>query len=87
MYALSAIKDYRQEGKVNHRLSNIILLIVCGVLSGFDSWEGIRDFGVARTDFLSELGDFESGPPSADTIARVIGMINLKYMQVLSFDE
>ncbi|MBE4158621.1 transposase family protein [Vibrio parahaemolyticus] len=35
MYALSAIKDYRQEGKVNHRLSNIILLIVCGVLSGF----------------------------------------------------
>lgn len=77
----SAIKDYRQEGKVNHRLSDIILLTVCGVLSGFDSWEGIHDFGVSRTDFLSKLGDFESGIPSADTIARVMGMISPKAMQ------
>ncbi len=35
----SVIKDYRQKGKVNHELSDIILLTVCGVLSGFDTWK------------------------------------------------
>ncbi len=30
----STIKDYRQAAKVNHKLSDIILLIICGVLSG-----------------------------------------------------
>lgn len=31
------IKDYRQPGKVEHKLSDIILLMICGVLSGFDT--------------------------------------------------
>jgi hypothetical protein len=39
------IKDYRQSGKVIHKLSDIILLTICGVISGQDTWEGIRDFG------------------------------------------
>ncbi len=28
------IKDYRQAAKVEHKLSDIILLTICGVLSG-----------------------------------------------------
>jgi predicted transposase YbfD/YdcC len=75
------IKDYRQSAKVEHKLSDIILLTVCGVLSGFDTWEGISDFGSARIDFLRKLGSFENGIPSADTIARVMGMISPKAMQ------
>ena len=63
------IKDYRQSAKVEHKLSDIILLTVCGVLSGFDTWEGISDFGSARIDFLRKLGSFENGILSADTIA------------------
>ncbi|HGF7203529.1 TPA: transposase family protein, partial [Vibrio cholerae] len=35
------IKDYRQESKVDHKLSDIILLTICGVLSGHDGWDGI----------------------------------------------
>ena len=44
----SALTDYRQTGKVTHKLSDIILLTVCGVLSGQDTWEGIVDFGEMR---------------------------------------
>lgn len=69
------IKDYRQAAKVEHKLSDIILLTICGVLSGFDTWEGICDFGESRTDFLKSLGDFKNGIPSSDTIARVMGMV------------
>ncbi|EMK3317018.1 ISAs1 family transposase, partial [Vibrio vulnificus] len=70
------IKDYRQESKVEHKLSDIILLTICGVLSGHDGWDGIIDFGHARLDFLKRYGHFEAGMPSADTLSRVMGMIN-----------
>lgn len=63
------IKVYRQPGKVEHKLSDIILLTICGVLSGFDTWEGPCDFGESRLDFLKSLGDFENGIPSSDTVA------------------
>ncbi|GHW87989.1 Transposase [Vibrio cholerae] len=64
------IKDYRQESKVEHKLSDIILLTICGVLSGHDD---IIDFGNARLDFLKRYGHFEAGIPSADTLSRVMG--------------
>ncbi|WP_420907075.1 transposase family protein, partial [Vibrio breoganii] len=31
--------------KVEHKLSDIILLTICAVLSGQDTWEGISDQG------------------------------------------
>lgn len=63
------IKDYRQTAKVEHKLSDIIFLTIYGVLSGYDTWEGVNDFGVTRLGFLEAIGDFENGVPSADTIA------------------
>ncbi|KYN25413.1 hypothetical protein AUQ44_07435 [Vibrio cidicii] len=63
------IKDYRQTAKVEHKLSDIILLTICGVLSGYDTWEGINDFGVTRLGFLKAIDEFENGVPSSDTIA------------------
>jgi hypothetical protein len=44
------IKDYRQESKVEHKLSDFILLTICGVLSGHYGWDGIIGFGNARLD-------------------------------------
>jgi predicted transposase YbfD/YdcC len=61
---------------VTHKLADIILLTICGVISGQDTWEGICDFGKFRLRFLKSYGDFIHGIPSADTIARVMGMIS-----------
>ncbi|EGR0011986.1 transposase family protein [Vibrio cholerae] len=38
------IKNNRQTTKVEHKLSDIIFLTICGVLSVYDPWEGINDF-------------------------------------------
>jgi len=75
------IRDIRQEGKIIHSLSDILLLTVCGVICGQNSWKGIVDFGVARIEFLKRYGDFENGIPKHDTIARVIGNISPKKFQ------
>tara|TARA_R110001599_G_scaffold253132_3_gene453360 strand:+ start:133 stop:1269 length:1137 start_codon:yes stop_codon:yes gene_type:complete len=77
----SIIRDYRQSGKVDHKLTDIILLVVCGVISGAEGWEDITDFGKDRLDWLKQYGDFDNGIPSDDTIARVMGRLSPRKVQ------
>ncbi len=37
--------DPRQQAKVQHKLSEIIVLVICAVISGCDVWEDIADEG------------------------------------------
>ena len=78
---LATITDPRQSWKVEHKLTDIMLLAVCGVIAGADGWEEIEDFGHERLEWLQQYGDFESGIPSHDTIARVVSLINAKEFQ------
>lgn len=75
------ITDYRQKAKVKHKLSDIILLTICAVISGQNGWNGIEDFGHARIDFLKRYGSFIFGIPDADTVAKVMGRISSKALQ------
>ena len=68
---ISLIPDYRQAWKVEHKLSDILLLTICAVISGAEGWEDIEDFWETHLDFLKQYGDFENGIPVHDTIARV----------------
>ncbi|ECD7377881.1 ISAs1 family transposase [Salmonella enterica subsp. enterica serovar Poona] len=76
MAHISIIPDYRQPWKVEHKLSDILLLTICAVISSAEGWEDIQDFGEAHIEFLKEYGDFENGIPVHDTIARVISYIS-----------
>ncbi|EFN5185798.1 ISAs1 family transposase [Escherichia coli] len=76
MEHISIIPDYRQAWKVEHELSDILLLTICAVISGAESWEDIEDFGETHLDFLKQYGDFENGIPVHDTIARVVSCIS-----------
>ncbi|EFH4883753.1 ISAs1 family transposase, partial [Escherichia coli] len=76
MEHISITPDYRQAWKVEHKLSDILLLTICAVISGAESWEDIEDFGETHLDFLKQYGDFENGIPVHDTIARVVSCIS-----------
>ena len=78
MLHISIISNERQPWKVEHKLSDILLLTICAVISGAEGWEDIQDFGEAHIDFLKEYGDFENGIPVHDTIARVVSCISPK---------
>ncbi|EED5921397.1 transposase family protein, partial [Salmonella enterica subsp. enterica serovar Derby] len=45
MAHISIISDYRQPWKVEHKLSDILLLTNCAVISGAEGWEDIQGFG------------------------------------------
>ena len=53
MEHISIIPDYRQAWKVEHKLSDILLLTICAVISGAEGWEDIEDFG-ETIDFTFE---------------------------------
>ncbi|ENA4996508.1 ISAs1 family transposase [Escherichia albertii] len=76
MEHISIIPDYRQAWKVEHKLSDILLLTICAVISGAEGWEDIEDFGETHLDFLKQYGDFENGIPVHDTIARAVSCIS-----------
>ncbi len=76
MEHISIIPNYRQAWKMEHKLSDILLLTICAVISGAEGWEDIEDFGETHPDFLKQYGDFENGIPVHDTIARVVSCIS-----------
>ncbi|MGB6139532.1 ISAs1 family transposase [Pseudoalteromonas rhizosphaerae] len=76
-----SIDDPRQQGKVVHKLFDIIFLAVSAVISGCQGWEDIEDFGHDRLDWLRKYVPLEQGIPRHDTIARVMSRIDMTQFQ------
>ncbi len=71
---LSKVADFRVQGRCLHLLSDILGLVLCGVIADCDDFDEIADYGKDNREFLQqELGlSFVNGIPSADTLNRVI---------------
>ena len=78
---LSVIRDFRQPGKVQHELIDVLFLAITAVISGCEGWEEIEDFGNDKLDWLRQYLPFEQGIPSDDTISRIFQIIEPKEFQ------
>jgi len=65
------IPDFRRESQVIHHLSSILVISLCGVLSGADDFEEVAEYGNENEDFLRSFVPLPSGIPSHDTFRRV----------------
>lgn len=74
----SHLEDPRLDRTKRHGLLDIILLTICAVLCGADSWVDVEEFGHIRKEWLKSFLELPSGIPSQDTIGRVFSMINGK---------
>ena len=63
-----AVGDPRQQGKVLYPLEEILLLVLCGVISGADGWTSIALYGQKKLEVLRRFLPFESGTPSHDQL-------------------
>ena len=79
----SGIADFRVKGRCLHELSDILGLILCGVLADCDNFIEVADFGEDNIDFLkAELGfNFPNGIPSEDTLERIFKHLSPKALQ------
>lgn len=76
---LHAITDPRQMKKITHPLENIIMITICAVICGANTWEEISDFGKAKKEWLKKFLILPDNKiPSSDTIARLFHIIKVK---------
>ena len=72
----SALEDPRCGGKVEHRLIDILVIAVCAVIAGAESWEDIALYGRNTIDWLGTFRALPNGIPAHDTFRRVFLLID-----------
>lgn len=75
------VEDPRMERTKLHRLRDIIILAICGVLCGAEGWAEIEEFGKAKEAFFTELLALPNGIPSHDPFGRVFALIDPKQFE------
>jgi len=65
------LEDPRIERHKRHSLIDIIVLTVCAVISGAETWEDIEDYGRYKEEWLVRFLALPNGIPSHDTIRRL----------------
>lgn len=70
------VKDPRIERSKRHKLIDIIVIAVCAVICGADSWVDIEMFGKSKLDWLRTFLKLPNGIPSHDTFGRVFAAIS-----------
>jgi predicted transposase YbfD/YdcC len=71
-----AITDPRQPGKVEHDLTELLVVAVSAVLAGADTFVEIAMWAQERLDWLRRYLKLAHGIPSHDTFGRLFGLID-----------
>jgi predicted transposase YbfD/YdcC len=83
----SKVPDPRVEGRCLHRLSDILFIGLCTLLSNGEDFEDMVSFAEEREDWLRTKIDLANGIPSHDTFNRVFQIIDSKlFAKVLGED-
>jgi predicted transposase YbfD/YdcC len=72
------LKDPRVRRRRRHRLLDIIVIAICGVICRADDWQEIELFARHRESWLRRFLRLPNGVPSHDTIERVFDRIDPK---------
>src|SRR5215212_6977452 len=71
-----AVADPRCGGKIEHRLTDILVIAVCTVIACAESWDDIALYGRSKLDWLRTFLELPNGIPSHDTFRRVFMLID-----------
>lgn len=75
------LPDPRVQGRRDHKLPDIVLIAVCAVLCGAESWSEVEEFGQAKASWLKQYLTLPAGIPSHDTFSRVFRMLEASAFQ------
>ena len=74
---MSKIEDPRHQSYVKHSLADILIIIMCGVLSGLDTLGDLVIYAKSKQEFLSNVLEVRQIPSKA-TFARVLNLVDGK---------
>jgi len=70
------LKDPRVVGRTQHRLLDLIVLAICGVIANCDDWPDIALFAREREAWFRRFLPLPAGIPSHDTLERVFAALD-----------
>jgi predicted transposase YbfD/YdcC len=70
------MSDPRVQGRCEYCLIEIIIIAICAVIAGANSWVEVETFGRSKESWLRRFLGLKSGIPSHDTFGDVFGMID-----------
>ena len=73
---LKSIDDIRQQGMIDYRMDEIIVMTFIATLAMCDTWIEIERFCKERIKFFKKFLKIRNGIPSHDTFKRVFGLID-----------
>jgi predicted transposase YbfD/YdcC len=79
------VEDPRVERTKRHRLRDIMILAICGVICGAEGWVDIEEFGKAKEAWFTDVLSLPNGIPSHDTFGRVFALIDPKQFEASFF--
>ena len=77
----AALDDPRMDRTKHHALLDLIVIAVCAVICGADSWVEIEEFGNAKIAWFRTFLDLPNGIPSHDTFGRVFAALDPEQFQ------
>src|SRR5947207_13549672 len=72
----AAVQDPRIERTKLHKLLDIIIIAICGVICGAEGWAEIEEFGKEKEEWLKTILELPNGISSHDTFGRVFARID-----------
>ena len=70
------ITDPRIDRTKLHKLLDILVIALCAIIAGADSWEDVAEFGRAKKEWFKKFLDLPNGIPSHDTFNRVFARLD-----------
>jgi predicted transposase YbfD/YdcC len=75
------IDDPRIDRTKDYALLDIIVIAICAVICGAESWPDVAAFGKAKLNWLRNYLDLPNGIPSHDTFRRVFMLLDAEQFQ------
>jgi hypothetical protein len=85
LQAFDELEDPRSRACA-HRLDELLLVALCAITSGADSWVTVVDWGRMKLDWLRCWLPFANGIASHDTFSRVFSLLDAKGFEACFLD-
>ena len=70
------LEDPRMPGKCDHKLIDMVVIAISGIICNADDWVTIAQFGRAKEEWLRTFLELPNGIPSHDTFSRVFARMD-----------
>ncbi len=75
------LHDPRVEGRTKHRLIDLLVMALCGILANCDDWPDIALFAQQRETWFRRFLDLPGGIPAHDTFERVFAALDPRALE------